>query len=133
MSQDGNEEEKERLRTGGKVSDMTRAQFILRTRKGLGLTQTEFWVPMGIHYAVGGKYELGFRKVPDRIMKLIEFTYLKIGHQNDISEKERSILIFLRKSPEIITALLYVMKLRSDSERLDVLLSKLKPEDLKRD
>jgi DNA-binding transcriptional regulator YiaG len=119
--------DEDRIRAGEQVSDLTRANYIKRIRANLDLTRPEFWEPMGINFAVGGKYEAGMRKVPDRIMKLVELTYVKVRSTEDLSVSERNLLVFLRKNPEISAALKYIMQLREDVVSLEERLRKATP------
>ena len=43
-------------------------------RKRLGMTQMEFWRPLGVHQAVGSRYESG-RAIPMPVQLLLELAY----------------------------------------------------------
>jgi len=70
------------------------SQRICEIRKALGLTQTEFANDLKISQAHASAIELGNRKIPERIIKMICFTYnvkenwLKTG-KGDMFKKGR--------------------------------------------
>jgi hypothetical protein len=41
-----------------------------------GMTQTEFWVPVGVQQSVGARYEKSSMKIPQPTRILIESTYM---------------------------------------------------------
>ncbi len=43
-------------------------------RHKLGMTQVDFWTPLGVTQSGGSRYESG-RKIPKSVMVLIELTY----------------------------------------------------------
>ena len=50
------------------------AEWLKKTRKGLGLNQAEFWHPVGVTQSGGSRYESG-RDVPDSVRMLLAIAY----------------------------------------------------------
>ncbi|MCL2792230.1 MAG: helix-turn-helix transcriptional regulator [Spirochaetaceae bacterium] len=75
-------------------NDAKISQRIVEVRKALGLTQQEFAEGIKVSKSHAGAMELSTRKVPDRILKIISYTYgvnenwLKTG-KGDMFEKGR--------------------------------------------
>jgi transcriptional regulator with XRE-family HTH domain len=62
-------------------------------RHKLGLTQTEFWIPMGVTQSAGSRYETG-RRAPTTVRTLIAITHGPI-------REARAIVMLLRKDPKL--------------------------------
>jgi predicted transcriptional regulator len=56
-------------------------------RKGLGMTQKEFWGPLGVQQSVGARYEQGAQKIPRAVRILLVARHIS-GVSMDTSTAE---------------------------------------------
>lgn len=61
------------------------SEFVVTTRKRLGLNQAEFWKPLGVTQSGGSRYESG-RTIPAPTRKLIFLMHV-VGIDTSLSQR----------------------------------------------
>lgn len=79
-------------------------------RRELGLTQAEFWAPIGVSQSGGSRYEAG-RKLPAAISTLLHLVHIERLDLIELGGDDQRVGKYLRETdPEAYAALLNTLK-----------------------
>ncbi|GAB2876055.1 MULTISPECIES: helix-turn-helix domain-containing protein [Microvirgula] len=83
---------------------------VIRIREGVGLTQKQFWSPLGISQSGGSRYERGYY-IPKPVRILLNLLYVRHVDIEALNEDDLKIVHYLRdQHPELYASLAKMIK-----------------------
>jgi predicted transcriptional regulator len=68
---------------------------LVTLRKSTGLTQTDFWDPLGVTQSGGARYEMG-RRLPKPVQQLLRLVYIEKVDLDRIKRVDMDLLEYLK-------------------------------------